>query len=87
MYELINKMLPIAMHSPVVRNNDFHHYNTRPNHHLRGSRPTCNTVVNSFTNRSFQIWNAILSKVNINVSMYKFTWYVKLLLWKMKTLL
>ena len=59
---------------------DIHHYNTRQNHHLRGSRPTCKTVVNSFTNRSFQIWNAISSKVNINVSLYKFKYNVKLFL-------
>ena len=69
MYKLRNNMFPITMNSLVVRNNDIHHYNTRQNHHLRGSRPTCKTVVNSFTKwNSFQIWNAISSKVNINVS-------------------
>ena len=36
--------------------------------------------VNSFTNRSFQIWNAISSKVNINVSLYKYKYNVKLFL-------
>ena len=72
--------LPLAMNSLVVRNNDIHHYNTRQNHHLRGSRPTCKTVVNSFTNRSFHIWNAISSQVNINVSLYKFKYNVKLFL-------
>ena len=36
-----------------LRNNDIHHYITRQSHHLRGSRPTSKTVVNSFTNRSF----------------------------------
>ena len=80
MYKLMNNMLPLAMNSLVVRNNDIHHYNTRENHHLRGSRPTCKTVVHSFTNRSFQIWNAISSKVNINVSLYKFKYNVKLFL-------
>ena len=76
----MNNMLPIAMNSLVVRNNDIHHYNTRQNHHLRGSRPTCKTVVNRFTNQSFQMWNAISSKVNINVSMLKFKSCVKLFL-------
>ena len=80
MFKLMNNMLPLAMNSLVVRNNDIHHYNTRQNHHLRGSRPTCKTVVNSFTNRSFQIWNAISSQVNINVSLYKFKYNVKLFL-------
>ena len=82
MYKLMNNMLPIAMNSLVVRNNDrsIHHYNTRQNHHLRGSRPKCKTVVNSFTNRSFQIWNAISSKVNINVSMSIFKSNVKFFL-------
>ena len=68
------------MNSLVVRNNDIHHDNTRQNHHLRGSCSTCKTVVNSFTNQSFQICNAISSQVNINVSMYKFKYNVKLIL-------
>ena len=76
----MNNMLPLAMNSLVVRNNDIHHNNTRQNHHLRDSRPTCKTGVNSFTNRSFQIWNAISSKVNINMSVFKFKSYFKLFL-------
>ena len=80
MYKLMNNMLPLAINSLVVKNNDIHHYNTRQNHHLRGSCLTCKTVINSFTTRSFQTWNAISSKVNINVSMYKFKYYVKLFL-------
>ena len=64
------------MNSLIVRNNDTHHYNTRQNHHLRGSRPTCKPVVKSFSNRSVQIWNAISSKLNINVSLYKLKYYV-----------
>ena len=72
-------MLPNAMNSLIVRNNDTHHYNTRQNHHLHDSRPKCKPVVNSFSNRSFQLWNAISSKLNINVSMYKFNYYVKLI--------
>ena len=59
MYKLINNMLPNAKNSLIVRNNATHHYNTRRNHFLRGSRPTCKPVVNSFTNRNVQIWNAI----------------------------
>ena len=61
----MNNMLPNAVNSLIVRNNDTHHYNTRQNHHVRGSRPTCKPVVNSFSNRSVQIWNAISSKQNI----------------------
>ena len=53
MYKLIKNMLILTMNSLVVRNNDIHHYNIRQNYHLRDSRPTCKTVVNSFT--SFQI--------------------------------
>ena len=82
MFKLMNNMLPNAMNSLIVRNNDTHHYNTRQNHHLRGSRPKCKPVVNSFSNRSVQIWNAISSKLNINVSLYKFKLYVKLFLLK-----
>ena len=71
------------MNSLVVRNNDIHHYDIRQNHHLRGSRPTCKTVTNSVTRISALIWNAISSKVNTNVSIYKFKYYVKLFFWKM----
>ena len=73
-------MLPNAMNSLIVRNNDTHHYNTRQNHHLRGSRPTCKPAVNRFSNRSVQIWNAISRKLNINVYLYKFKYYDKLFL-------
>ena len=52
-----------AMYFLIVKNNDIHHSNTKQNHHLRGSRPTYKPVVNSFTNRSVQIWNATSSKV------------------------
>ena len=78
MFKLMNNMLPNAMNSLIVINNDTHHYNTRQNHHLCGSRPTCIPVVNSFSNRSVQIWNVISSKLNINVSLYTFKYYVKL---------
>ena len=70
-------MLPNAVNSLIVRNNDAHHYNTRQNHHLRGSRPTCKPVVNSFSNRSVQIWNAISSKVlctNLNIMLNYSSW-------------
>ena len=60
----------------------IHHYNKIQNHYLRGSRPTCKPVVNSFSSRSVQIWNAMSSKLNINVSLYKFKYYVKLFLLK-----
>ena len=82
MHNLMNDMLPLAMNYLGVRNNDIHHYNTRQNHHLRGSRPTCKTVLNSFTNRSFQIslLYDLSSKIIINVSLYKFKYNVKLLL-------
>ena len=49
MFKLMNNMLLNAMNSLIVRNNDTHHYNTRQNHHLRGSRPKCKPVVNSFS--------------------------------------
>ena len=80
MFKLMNNVLPNAVNSLIVRNNDTHHYNTRQNHHLRGSLPTCKPVVNGFSNRSVQILNAISSKLNINVSLYKFIFYVKLFL-------
>ena len=44
MYKLINNILPNAMNYQIVRNNDIHHYNTRQNQHLRGSRPHANQL-------------------------------------------
>ena len=79
----MNNMLPIPMNSLIVRNNDTHHYNTRQNHLLRGSRPACNPVVNSFSNRSVQIWNAISSKLNIYVSFTNINILLSYSFWKM----
>ena len=73
-------MLPNAMNSLIVRSNATYHYNTKHNHHLRGSRPTCKPLVNSLSNRSVQIWNAISINLTINVSLYKSKYYVKLFL-------
>ena len=46
-------MLHNAINSLVVRNYDINLDSTTQNHHLRGSRPTCKPVVNSFSNTIF----------------------------------
>ena len=55
MYTLMNDMLPAALDYLIIRNNDIHQYNTRQKHQLHGTRPTCKSVVHSFSTRSFQI--------------------------------
>ena len=45
----------------------------------------CNSICSS--NGSVEIWNAILRKLNINVSLYKCKYYVKLFLLEIELLI
>ena len=55
MYKLMNDMLPAALDYLIIKNNDIHQYNTRHKHQLQGTRPTCKSVVQGFSTKSFQI--------------------------------
>ena len=50
-------------------NNDIHQYNTRQKHQLHGTRPTCKSVVHSFSTRSSQIWNAMSNVIDSHNSL------------------
>ena len=64
MDRLINIMLIVALDYLIIRNNDIHQYNTRQRYQLHGARPTCKSVVHSFSTRKFQIWNAMLNVID-----------------------
>ena len=68
----MNNMLPAALDYLIIRNFDIHQYNTRQRYQLHGTRPTCKSVVHSFSTRSFQIWNAMSNVLDLNVSLFAF---------------
>ena len=72
MYKLMNNMLPAALDYLIITNNDIHQYNTRQRYQLHGTRPTCKSVVHSFSTRSFLIWNAMSNVIVLNVSLFAF---------------
>ena len=77
MYKLMNDMLPAALDYLIIRNNDIHQYNTRQKHQLHGTRPTCKSVVHSFSTRSFQIWNVMSNVIDSHNSFYSFKYKTK----------
>ena len=77
MYKLMNDMLPAALDYLIIRNNDIHQYNTRQKHQLHGTRPTCKSVVHSFSTRSFQIWNVMSNVIDSHNSLYSFKYKTK----------
>ena len=79
MYKLMNDMLPAALDYLIIRNNDIHQYtcNTRQKQQLHGTRPTCKSVVHSFSTRSFQIWNAMSNVIDSHNSLYSFKYKTK----------
>ena len=77
MYKLMNDMLPAALDYLIIRNNDIHQYNTRQQHQLHGTRPTCKSVVHNFSTRSFQIWNAMSNVIDSQNSLYSFKYKTK----------
>ena len=75
MYTYINDdMLPSVMHELHKKNNEIHTYNTRNNDLFRIERGQkgLNIYLNSYSNISVRLWNALIAKVNTNVSLPKF---------------
>ena len=70
MYKFTNDMLPSVMHELYKKNNEIHTYDT-PNKDLfridRGQ-----TGLNIYSNISARLWNALIPKVNTDVSLPKF---------------
>ena len=72
-------MLPAALDYLIIKNNDFHPINTRQNHKLlvHGTRPTCKSVVHSFSTRSFHIWTAMSNVIDSHNSLFSFKYKTK----------
>ena len=76
MFKSIN-MLPAPLNYVILKNNDIHQYNTRQRYQLHGTRPTCTSVVHSFSTRSFQIWNVMSNVIDSHNSLYFFKYKTK----------
>ena len=74
MYKYTNDMLPSVMHELYKKNNEIHTYGTRNKDLFRIDRGQkgVNLYLNSYSNISARLWNALLPKVNTNVSLPKF---------------
>ena len=82
MYKYTNDMLPSVMHELYKKNNEIHTYDTRNKDLFRIDRAQkrLNIYVNSYSNISARLWNALMPKLNTNVSLPKFKSLLKQLL-------
>ena len=72
MYKYFNNLLPPAINDLYVSNNDVHKYSTRQKHLLYINRSNINVYEKSFGNTSVRVWNALQSKIDVNVPISKF---------------
>ena len=72
MYKFANNLLPDVINSLYSRNSDVHSYSTRSSDLLRIPRGTLN-----FTNVSARVWNVLVLKMDIHVSLPKFKIHLK----------
>ena len=72
MYKYSNNLLPPAINDLYVPNNDVHKYSTRQKHLLYVNKSNINVYAKSFGNISVRVWNALQSKIDVNVPISKF---------------
>ena len=72
MYKYSNNLLPPAINDLYVSNNDVHKYSTRQKHLLYVNKSNINVYAKSFGNVSVRVWNALQSKIDVNVPISKF---------------
>ena len=72
MYKFDNDMLPDVINNLYKKNKDVHSHYTRGNNLLRIPRGTLN-----FTNVSARVWNILMLKIDIHVSLPIFKRTVK----------
>ena len=72
MYKHVNGLLPEVMNKLYVTNNQIHNHFTRQHHLFHTSKGRINVYAKSFSNISPRIWNALQTKINVNVSISKF---------------
>ena len=72
MYKYSNNLLPPAINDLYVPNNDVHKYSTRQKHLLYVNKSNINVYAKSFGYISVRVWNALQSKIDVNVPISKF---------------
>ena len=72
MYKYSNNLLPPAINDLYVSNNDVHKYSTRQKHLLYVNKSNINVYAKNFGNVSVRVWNALQSKIYVNVPISKF---------------
>ena len=82
----MNDMLSAALDYLIIRNNDMKFIN-RQRHQLHDTRPTCKSVVHSFSTRSFQIWTAMSNVIDSHNSLFSFKYKTKAFLLNNKLIL
>ena len=72
MYNYSNNLLPPVINDLYVSNNDVHKYSTRQKHLLYVNKNNINAPAKSVENTSVRVWNALQSKIYVNVPIQKF---------------
>ena len=80
MYKIFYKLQPTVIDKMYGQNVDIHTYNTRQKYHLHVATGDSDFYTKSFYCSSILIWNDIMNKVDISVSLFKFKKLLKLYL-------
>ena len=72
MYKLVNGLLPEVMNELYTTNDQIHDHFTRQYHFFHINKGRSNVYTRSFGNMSPRIWNAVQTKIDVNVSIVKF---------------
>ena len=77
-YKLVNGLLPEVMNELFTTNDQIHDDFTRQYHYFHINKGSSNVYTRSFGNISPRIWNALQSKIDVNVSIVKLKSFSKL---------
>ena len=72
MYKLFDKLQPTVINKMYNENVDIHTYNTRQQYHLHVATGESDFYTKSFKCSSILIWNDIINKIDISVSLFQF---------------
>ena len=75
-YKLVNGLLPEVMNELYTINDQIHDHFTRQYDFPHINKGHSNVYTRSFGNISQRIWNALQTKIAVNVSLVKFKKYV-----------
>ena len=71
MYKYSNNLLPLTINDLYVSINDVHKYSRSQKHLLYINKSNINVYVKSVGITSVRVWNAVQSKINVNVPISK----------------